>query len=409
MRRLLLLLVCLSLNIIHAQDAPDTAQIYRFIHDQSKDDAGDVFWAEIWEQRQGSAISWVMSMGERIGDELDLTCSRAIFVGDGTPIYTINGELQDLEAGDGLRRRLADARLISNSERFVRNNDLQCVETDRVIVNGYEAERCRFEGQDASELFRLRGQATGSGTLWTTSEGYIARYAYQAEGTAQGSNNIVGHSYDLLPQQPFRIQFPDRVNLQCFPNASFPLLNNARITTSTPTSATLLVQRPAVEMRDAYRQALTNAGWSAPQARSFYHETFGRDLPDGGSCSLSMRYQPSRDGSQTAISVEVGLEVDIETVDIPEGFAEPILVQNASYATLFAGDVRAAADSLIAQRQARGYTLNQRLTDIRDDSAFVVLSDGVEVEYITVYPAGDGLSRASVQTDEACIGLFTQP
>jgi hypothetical protein len=408
MRRLLLLLILMPLTTIYAQDAPDAAQIYRFIHDQSKSDAGDVFWAEIWEQRQGSAVSWVMSMGERIGDELELTCSRAIFVGDGTPVYTINGELQDLEAGDGLRQRLADVRLISNSELFVQHDDLECIETDNVIANGYAAERCRFDGQDASNLFRLKGAATGSGAVWTTPEGWLARYEYQAEGTAAGSNNVVSHSYDLLPQQAFTIDFPASVNLQCFPEASFPLLHDAHITMSTPTYTSLLVQRPLVEIRNAYRSALTGVAWSE-SLFSFNHDNYQRALPDGGLCSLSLRYQASSDGSLTAISVEASPQVDIASVEVPEGFAEPVLVQNADYVTLFAGDVRAAAEGLIAQRQARGYLLNERLTDIRDDSAFVVLSNVAEVEYITIYPASAGVSRASVQTNTTCAGLFAAP
>ena len=406
----LLAVVILTLCVVVtvSQDAPDTAQIYRLIQDRNNANAGDAYWVEVWEQRVGNAISWVMYAGERSGNSIEHTCSRAIFVGEGTPVYTINGELQNVQTAAPLRTQLEDARLITNASQFIDRNSIICETSEQATVNGYEAELCRFEGQDASRLFRIKGRATGSGALWTTDAGYTARYEFRAEGTADGSNNVISHQYELMPEERFQIQLPQQVDLQCFGDRPFPDVANAEITLNTLNYAHLRANRPADELRNAYSNALTAIDWEQLDPLGFNHDFYRRTLSNDAECSLSLRFQPTPDGQQTSITAEVSPQVDIEQIDVPEGFSEPIVVLNADYATTFEGTVEEAVASIIDQREDEGYSVLDHLTDIRDESAFVVLNDGATTEYVTIHAAGEDTSRLAVQTEDACPGLFTR-
>jgi hypothetical protein len=377
-------------------------QVYRFIKFSGDDRAGNIRWIEIWDtQTTAGDLEWTMIDNEWMpGVGIETQCYYATAIGNGTPLYVEDGELQPIETRDQLLQELENRRLVLNSEFYV--NDNECTETITNTINGISSASCVFEDQDASGIFLIKSPATSVGTLWRAIDGdYPVRYDFAADG----SSGDVEHRYELFPNDSITIEQPDVSNLLCFDGA-FPIPESTSpASRGSLTFTALQSDLSTSELQTFYDNALSDT-WNITGNRPNGGRVYSRELDGGSICTLEMRFRESPNGKTGVTASVFPEEVNLENLEVTDEFTSPVVIQ--SYASVLyteRGAVQEIVNRQVSQ-QGEDWFIRDDLTDIREDSAFVVLAqaDSQQEIYITVDRLNDEESTVQVQTRAGVCG-----
>lgn len=378
---------------------PDPSQIYRFIKISNTERAGDVRWIEIWEQNDGSDFELTMLDSEGTLMGMASSCHYVLALGNSTPLYLVDDERIPVPDAATLRQEIENRRLVVNVNNFVQG--LECVVEEQVIINGVQAERCTVEN-DAFGLFLVRPPATAEGNLWVASnDGYPVRYDF----SAAGQRDIVAHRYELLqPAASFAI-VPQQVDeMVCF-DGLFPAPNGATLLNGGLNFSIYESGLRVDELETFYDLALA-PDWQSVSTLNDGGRLYRRTLADGATCTLSLRYSEGRDSTRLVAASVFPETLNPDSLNLPDDFQSPVVVQNVySFAPIVLdGTVPEVVNFFIGDYQSQGWSARDELTDVREDSAFVVLAQGEQEEWLTFDALADNRVSVTRQTRAGVCG-----
>jgi hypothetical protein len=392
------LLLCVLAVVIAAQRSytlPAPYEVYRLIVIRDNDRAGDIEWLEVWERRDGQDTEWVMVEADSDMTGITTRCHYLLAMGSGTPLYMIDGEAQAVDGALTVIAETQQRRLMVNSDVHIR--DVACDSTEDGLINGIPAERCTFADEDALNLFEMKPPATSQGDLWTALDG---GYPLQYDFIAQGSTKSAEHtfSYQTLTEQ---ITPPTDVSLMCFED-DFPLPSDATLLNSTLTFLSYETPLSRDELNSFYATQLDD--WTIEDNRPNAGRVYETTLASGTTCQIQMRFGAGRDDNTIVATTVYPEDVNVENFRLPDTISEAIVVQDFLRRDQFEGTVREVAQRLIDE-QGDDWTVRDDLTDIRDDSAFIAMSDGEQIAYITLDARSDGDTDGIIQTGTVGCGV----
>lgn len=391
---LIALIVFVAISLAVGQDIiPNPAQIYRFIHFSSDERAGDVRWIEIWERRddQVGDREWIMvdSSGSMSG--VESTCYYALAIGGGTPLYMEDGELQSVSSAQELFDTIENRRLADNSQFYVAARE--CTPQDTQNLNGIQSERCTFENEDASGVFLIKSPATSQGELWRAVDGH---YPVSYQFVADGSNGTVAHRYEFIPPPAdFHIRQPNQTSMMCFDRA-FLYPSDSTVLTSNLTYTAFESDLRQEELERFYDLELV-PDWEIGNGSSGSERIYQYTLENDNQCTLQIRFNQGRDNKTLVVA---SVFAKTPNIALPDDLSRPIVVQSMYSLPIipFTGTVNQAVSVFTNDYQAQGWVLRDDLTDIRDDSAFIVLAQDDQETYITIDALTSDRTSVLIQT-----------
>jgi hypothetical protein len=403
----IILLVFSIYSVALSQDSiPDPVRIYRSIELKSDTRAGDIRWIEIWEtqdQRLGDR-EWVMIDLQGGQNGIDETCHHAIKQGSGAPIYLVNGDLVPIDSAETLFSEIENRRLVDQGLIYVEeysDNFDEITDLGEEEVNGVLSRKRRLFDEDATNLFLVLPPATSTALLWTAIDGdFVTRYLFEATG----STGSVSHRYELLPGGAVVVD--EKPELQCF-DGGFPTPN---LSTS-HLSGNLTYQSYASELSTQelqlfYDEALTPM-WEPSPFSGVVNRFYTREFEDGTVCNLGIRFEEGNDRTiftASAVPTVVGEDAFSQITD---DLASPIFIQSASNVTFsIEGTVQEAIEQVLPDFEDDGWILRDQLTDIRDDSAFITVRNGLTETHITVDRIGENAVVRLQQREPVCGPTF---
>ncbi|NDJ78875.1 MAG: hypothetical protein GYB65_21700 [Chloroflexi bacterium] len=393
-------------NAVTGQSSfPEKVQIYHLIKVTSYARAGDIHWIEIWEKRDDTQLARELTLVEVQGgsDGVQTSCYYALAIGTGTPLYIADGVRFPVANAQILFDSFENRNLVVNSREYVSN--IAC-ETVRVgNVNGYEAQQCVFENQDAANLFLVRTPATSRGELWTALDGgFPVQYVFEAAG----QENAVVHRFELQPLTT-TIQPPGSVDLLCF-DAGFPIPEGTTpVSTSSLTYALFESTLSIPELERFYDDALLSE-WPDKTCDETGSCVYTRLLGDATECRLDLRLtaEPSSMSTYVAASVYPST-VDTAAIPVPEGFADPVVVSSFEDTSLiFRADLATVLATYQANLAAEGWEQQDQFSSIRENSAFLTFSRTDYRLYLTADETG-GTAFLRIQTAPSVCGPTFEP
>ncbi|GAB5492813.1 MAG: hypothetical protein Phog2KO_30280 [Phototrophicaceae bacterium] len=404
---LILILMFSMYSLLMAQGiTPDPSQVYRFIKISSNENATDTRWIEIWERRDGQDREWVMidSESDPISG-IESTCYYALAIGGGVPLYLVDDEVLPTGNAQELFDEIENRRLVDNAENYVTN--LDCASEQSDTINGIQSDLCTFE-EDAFGLFLVRPPATATGDLWLASDGdYVVDYDFRA----QGPLTTVEHRYDFIPpDNNFAIEPQQVDSMLCFDN-SFPVPDDTQLLTGNTTFSAYASPLRMDELQTFYDLELI-PDWEAGGATPGGGRVFRRTLDSGTQCTLSLRFGDGQNDTTTIAASVFPESVNVESLELPDDFSSPVVVQSVYSLPVisFLGTVTDAVSNFTSDYETQGWSLRDDLTDIRDESAFIVLTQDEQEMYITINNTTKERSSVLIQTRAGICGpTFDMP
>lgn len=379
---------------------PDPSQVYRFIKISSNENATDTRWIEIWERRDGQDREWIMIDSESDPvTGIESTCYYALAIGGGVPLYLVDDEVLPTGNAQELFEEMENRRLVDNAENYVTN--LDCETKQDAVINGVESSLCTFEG-DAFGLFLVRPPATATGELWIASDGdYVVEYNF----SAQGPLTTVNHLYEFIPPaNSFSIEPLQVDSMLCFDN-SFPTPEDTQLLTGNTTFSAYASPLRIDELQTFYDLELVPE-WEVGGAIPRGGRVFNKTLEDGTQCTLSLRFGEGQNDMTTIAASVFPQSVNVESLELPDDFSSPVVVQSVYSLPVisFTGTVTEAVTNFTSDYANQGWSLREDLTDIRDDSAFIVLTQDGQEMYITINTISEERSSVLIQTRAGICG-----
>lgn len=356
-------------------------------------------WIEIWESRAATDRRWVMIDAQGQADEVEYSCYHTLAIGSGAPIYIKDDQLIPVQDAQQLFSEIQNHNLVDQSELYVSGRE--CAVQDADVINGVEAQKCTFENQDAANLFLIKPPATSIGELWTAAEGgYSVRYRFSAQGT----NGTVEHRYEAVqPPTNFSISLPTSAHLTCF-EGDFPIPDGGVTLASGLNFATIESDSDTQTLQRFYDEKLFPA-WESAGNSPTGGRLYSRMLDNGTECRVNLNFGRGRD-DKTLISADVYPQsVNVESFQLPNDLASPVVIQAAKANFLIAGGVQNALDELVPDFEESGWVVREELSDVREDSAFVTLKNDAENTEMHIIVDRMGTNaRVNIQTRDPFCG-----
>lgn len=399
----LLSLVLLPLSILAQTNIPNPRQIHRLIVRRDNNDSSNIRWIEIWESQddRNDARQWVMIDAQSSSQGVDYHCHNALAIGDGTPIYMVDGERQPVTNAQTLFDDIQNNNLSEQSVVFV--DRAECSLSGEAMINGIPSSQCLFQNVDMTGLYLIKGNATSAGELWRANDGgYMVTYDFKAQGT----DVSVSHYYSLFPRDSdFTIQAPTDVSLQCFEDG-FPLPANTEILTTNSVYATFSSEQSIPALESFYDNTL-RSDWTIDSSLTDGH-SYIKQIGDTGVCRLNLRLRPGTN-NQSLIAAEVFPE-NIGEIQLPTDIASASVVQNAGTVSFKVEmPLQDIITDLVNDLTQSNWVVRDDLTDKRENSAFITLADGNFEKHIIAESKNDSTSVVIQDRSPICGPIFDHP
>lgn len=407
---LALLVMCIAISPAYSQNnnRPDPLRIYRRIVQYSKVPFSEqrdwrIRWLEIWETHNGQQEEWVIVDYKAYQTEVLARCYHSVSNGGtGKSIIEMPEELIPVQSAETL---WAGSPRVSTEVAIASMEALNCDSGDYSDVNGYEAQHCPMPPKvdAAGFITELRGNATSMGDLWVTRGGFPVRYLYQAEGeTVQIFQKYEAFSVEesALPAfEPVR-----EVGLYCFPDG-FPRPENAApMVEGNLTFAAFESVQTIDELRRFYDSTLP-PDWTIFETGE-NTVRYERQLPNNNSCRATLEFYDT--GTSTMFSVDV-LPARLEGLEVPKGL-ESVVQAAAPGVEIVTEDPTAVLDAYLAEQATEGWAARPELTFRTEASAFAVLQNGDQQQYIMLERVeGDRVQRVQGDLPGICGPTFAAP